>query len=486
MKYQRTLFLAFIALCMAVALETVTALAGDIPRPDTYVPSRAEIEKHKAPFDDPRPYLTTFGPKQVLPPALYERLTYDVGAMKDLWAKLVGFRAPDVVGKIAPEIKPGKYTYKDLVKYQGLKELMWPDLYNRIKPGGPPHAGNIPEFEIVPTRQYYYALPIAEATKQNNGKTKLDDKGYIIDETWESGLPFPQPSGKFKAQQVIYNLEKRYLSWGGMTYISFRPIGLNKQLHIDFNGEYIIKALPLSGRVLLEPYGWYDERAEQLREKSAYIYQFDAPRDVAGTAFSSLYFRGTEETDQLMVFIPSLRRVRKLTATDTQDPIQGQDIIYDDNDSFLQKLSPTRYPYKYEVIEEREFLLPALTHDGAEYVSSEGYEFRNMRFERRPMYVIKLTQLDSNYVYGSRIFYIDKETFLMASMSNYDQKGRLYRTMDMNWSFFPEMGAFSYSGGLYLLRDHLDLHSSVQQMYMLPAVWTRDDVGLSGVIKRAK
>ena len=351
---------------------------------------------------------------------------------------------------------------------------------------GPPHAGNIPEFEIVPTRQYFYALPICEATKRNMGKTKLDDKGYIIDETWESGYPFPKPSGKFKAQQVIYNLEKRYISWGQTLYITFRPIGFDKRLKIDFNGEYIIKAMPLSARVLLEPFGWYDERAERLREKSAYIYIFNAPRDVAGTAFSSLYYRDTEKTDQLMVYVPSLRRVRKLTATDTQDPIQGQDIIYDDNDSFLQKLSPNRYPYKYEILEEREFLCPALTLDGAEYVSSEGYEFRNMRFERRPMYVVKLTQLDPNYVYGSRIFYIDKETFLMAQMANYEQKGRLYRTMDMNWSFFPEMGAFSYSGGLYLLRDHLDLHSSVQQMYMIPAVWSRDDVGLSGVIRRAK
>ena len=138
MKSQKTLVLVFIALCLAVFAAPMITLAGDIPHPSTYVPSRAEVEKHKAPFDDPRPYLTTFGPKQVLPPSLYEKLTYDIDAMKEMWAELVGFRAPDVVGKIAPEIKPGKYTSKDLNKYPGLKKLMWPDLYDRIKPGGPP------------------------------------------------------------------------------------------------------------------------------------------------------------------------------------------------------------------------------------------------------------------------------------------------------------------------------------------------------------
>jgi len=476
----------FVVFCIVTFLFPLVVWAADIPQPETYFPTREQVEKYKKPFDDPRPYLKEFGPKQVLPKELYERLCYDEEKMKSLWTELIGFRAPDVVGKIAPEIKPGKYTYQDLGKYPGLKELMWPDLYNRIKPGGPPHAGNIPEFEIIPTRQYHWALPVAEATKENLGKTKLDNNGYIVPESWIAGYPFPQPSGPFKAQQVIYNLDKRYMAWDNNMGLTFRPIGLTKNLKIDFEGVYFIKAIRLAGRVTLGPYGWYDERAKHQGEKIAYMYNFLSPRDIAGTAFASLYYLDTGKADQLMVYVPSLRRVRKLTATDTQDPIQGQDIIYDDNDSFQQKLSPTRYPYKYEIIAEREYLVPAYTLDGSEYFSSKGFECRNMKFERRPIYVVQLTQSDPNYVYGKRIFIIDKETFLMHHMSNYDQKGRLYRTFDCNWSFFPEMGAFSYSGGMYLLRDHLDLHSGVQQFHQIPALWSRDDVGLEAVYKKGK
>ncbi len=130
--------------------------------------------------------------------------------------------------------------------------------------------------------------------------------------------------------------------------------------------------------------------------------------------------------------------------------------------------------------------MPAPTLDGAEYIKKEGLEFKNMKFERRPLYVIKLTQQDPNYVYSYRIFYIDKETFNFFHIENYDQKGRLYRTWDGNYSFFDEMGMFSWAGMLNSMRDHIDLHSGVQQPYQLPAFWTRKDVSLRGLVKKAK
>lgn len=483
MKSFKTSLLCFLVYCFVVSFLPFAVPAGEIPHPKSYQPNVTEIEKYKAPFDDPRPYLKTFGPKQILPPELYAKLTYDVEKMKNLWAEVVGFRAPDVVGKIAPEIKPGKYTYKDLEKYSGFKQLMWPDLYNRIKPGGSPFVGSIPEFEIIPTRQYYWALPIAEATKRNLGKAKLDDKGYLIQETWEGGFPFPQPTGKFKAQQIMFNDEKRYMSWGTNFCLVSRIFGINKNFRIDFDGSYIAYGLRFAGRVMMPPFGFLDERAKIRKELSAMVIHFLAPRDVAGTVETCLYYT-EDKPDQLMVYVPSLRRVRKLSATDTQDPNMGQDSIYDDNEGFHQKLSPTRYPYKFELVEEREYLVPSPTEDGSEYTSSKEMEFRNIKMERRPIYVVKLTQLDSNYVYSKRIFYIDKEMLQSYHIENYDQKGRLYRTHDMNFGWFPEMGMFSGWGSLILARDHVDKHSTLIQPCQFPAFWNREDVKIEGNIKQ--
>jgi len=488
MKHCRNIAISLLAVFVMLSAGAGLAAAEefDIPHPSTYVPTHADLLKHKKWYDDPRPYLTTFGPKQVLPPELYEKLSYDVDEMKKVWADAVGFKAPDVVGKIAPDFKLGKYTYKDKEKYPQIKELMWADMYKRFNPGGPPHGGNFPEIEVVPTQHYYWSLPIGQASKQNMGKTKLDEQGYPDWTTWQGGYPFPRPSGKFKAQQIMYNVEKRYLGWGLNFYILGNVHGFMKNMKQDFNGLYDVVHLRLAGRCLLGSKPWLDTRAEKRGEFKTFILGFLAPRDVAGAAQSALYYLDINKSDQLMMYLPSLRRIRKMTSTDSQDPVMGQDQIYDDNEGWMQKLSPTRYPYTYEVIDEREFLVPATTVDGSQYVSSEGLEFRNMKFERRPIYVVKLTQQDSNYVYGHRIFYIDQETFLFYHNEYYDQKGRLYRSWDGNYGWFPEMGQFAWCGMMLVMKDHIDLHSGVQQPYALPAFWDREDVSLRGLVRKAK
>lgn len=488
MKNFKSCVVMLFVVCLAVSVMPRTVQAVDIPHPDTYIPSFSEVRKHKDFFDDPRPYLTDFGPQKVLPPELYEMLTYDVDQMKKTWAELVGFKAPDVVGKIAPELKLGKYNYKDKEKYPEFKKLMWPDMYDRFKAGEPPHGGCIPEIEIIPTRQYYYAQPIAELTKKNVGKAKIGEDGFLSQETWLGGYPFPRPAGTndIRAKQIMYNVEKRYLSWGRNFYLNGFLKGYSKNLTIDIDVRYSVNHLSLAGRACMPPYGYFDGRAEKRNEVRGFIMSFQAPRDIAGTAQGALYYLDDDKADQLMVYVPSLRRIRKLSSTDSQDPIMGMDQIYDDNEGWMQKLSPTRYPYEFELLEEREFLVPVATVDGSEYISSERAELHGLKFERRPIYVVKLTQQDPNYVYSYRIFYIDQETFNFYHNEYYDQKGRLYRTWDGIYGWHPNMGAFSWNGMILLNRDHLDKHTTIGQCYQLPAFWDRKDISLKGLLKSGK
>jgi hypothetical protein len=476
----------FLGFCLVALLLPLAGEAGENPDPETYVPTVAQMEKHKAFYDDPRPLLNTFGPKQVLPPELYARLTHDIDEMRKKWAEVVGFKAPDAVGSIAPEVKPGKYTYTDLAQYPGFKNLMWPNLYDRIKPGEPPFAGSIPEFEIIPTRQFYWAEPIASATKQNEGKSKLDQDGYLIPETWLGGYPFPRPSEKFKAQQIMYNIEKRHTAWSSNYYVTGHVRGFTKGLKVDRDSTLRGYGMRLAGRVVMEPYGWFDERAKQRGESKTYIYYHLSPRDVEGTVQTGLYYLDPKKADQLMMHLPSIRRVRKMSSTDNQDQMANLDQTYDDTQGFSQKLSPTRYPYTYKVIEEREYLVPAPTLDGSNFISAEGIEFRNVQMERRPLYVVELNQLDPNYVYSRRLLYIDQEMFAFYHIDNFDRKGQLYRTFDLNWSFFPEMGKLTWCGALTLSNDHLDTHSSAGYMYDIPAFCDRNDFGLKAVNRQAK
>ncbi len=441
------------------------------------------LQKHKKWIDDPAPLNKVLPYSKILPADVYAKLTFDVEAMKKAWEEVVGFKAPDVVGKVAPEIKPGKYSYKDIQTMPGLKELMIP--YYRehaFKPGGPPWIGNFSEFTIVPTRQYYYALPIAEATKQNMGKTKLDQKGYIVNESYEGGLPFPRPSGKFKAQEILYNIVKRYQNSESDDSTGVFK-GFNKALKLDFDGLIEQKILRLAKRLVIPPLGYLDERARTRKEESSLLLSYLAPRDQAGTALQVTTFEEAKKFDAMYIYIGVLRRLRQMSTTDTQDALGGQDVIYDDNRGF-SSLTPTRWPWSAEVVGEREYLVPTTT-DGSIYVSSKGMEFRNVEMERRPCWVIKMKQLDKNYVYSYKVLYVDKETLYWYFIEDYDQKGRLYRTSHEIRTFIPEMGM--HAQRLCWNRDHIDLHSSIAFPFMTPMYnMGRGDVGLEGLIKKGK
>ena len=330
MKKVKSLAAYFLFSPFVILMVSATCIAEE------YNVTCEQIENHKAFFDDPRPIFKEWGHKKLLPSDVYTKMSYDVAAMKQAWAEVVGFKAPDVVGKIAPEINPGVYTYQDKEKFPGLKTLMIPLHYDTFfKPGGSPHAGNFPKIEIVPTRQYYYALPIAEATKKYMDKTRLNDRGYLIPESYEAGFPFPRPSGKFKGQQIMYNWEMRDTMWDNSTGLQ-HAMGFKKNLKNDFDSLANFWFLKLQGRVMTEPYGWYDERARKSGEIRALTFMNLAPRDFYGNILNSLCYMDADKFDQYQAYINVLRRIRKLSGTDLQDQAVGQDTILDDFEGFIE------------------------------------------------------------------------------------------------------------------------------------------------------
>lgn len=465
--------------CLVALLAVVPQLvpAEDLS-PWGYVPKLNVFKKAKATYDDPRAYTASFPLSKIVPGNIINAFRGDVGEMSKLWEQAVGFRSPDVVGKISPDIKPGKYTYKDLASSPGLKALFWPEMAARIRPGGPHHVGNISQFEVVPTRQRYWSPPIAKATLENEGKTQLNQAGYFKADTWKSGYPFPKPSGKFKAQQIVYNFRHSYANWEQNYALEMRMLGFDRNLKLDMDMDLYYNVIRLAGRTVAEPNGFLDKRAADKRELWSAMIDIRSPRDLAGVVQTTLTYQDPDSVDQSLIFLPSLRRTRKMSATDTQDPIMGQDIVYDDANGFSQKISPTRYPMDFKVTEEREYLVPVST-DLTEYVDSKTLEIRNAKFERRPMYVITLTEKDPNYVYSKRVLYIDKETFQLYFSENYDQKGRLYITIQFPYYFYPEYGMIVYSYANF--RNHIDLHTNVQYQFSMPAFWSRNDMSLKAL-----
>ena len=466
-----------------ICLFIMFSLLVDIPMvmgagPE-YKLSIGQWDQQKAFFDDPRPYKNVYSMKKLMPPEVYAKLSCNPEEAKKLWAQVVGFKAPDLVGKVAPEIKPGTYTYKDKDKF-GFKELMPPEYYKRFALQAPPHAGNYSEVKVVPTRQYYWHPRIAEASAK--AAVKQDAEGYIVPASYNGGFPFPKPSGPHKAIQVVYNWQKRYIG-GDSQHGLQRGKGFSKNLKVDFDTINEFATARLSTRVYMEPYGYLDDRAKSQGEHRSFNFKQLAPRDLYGNAVSITSYIDPSKFDLLFVYVNSLRRIRRLSATDAQDQAVGQDTIYEDFEGFNQQLSPKRFPYTFKLLAEREYLMPICPEDGSTMVTSNG-ELKNLEWERRPVYVVELDQQDKNFIYSKRIMYIDKETFIMHIVENYDQKGRLYRTTENIPSYYSDLGI----GGpeLHNQRDYVDYHSFVSRVFIYPAAWIgRDEISLRGLAKGA-
>lgn len=397
-------------------------------------------------------------------------LSFDVKEGSERWAEMVGFKSPDLVGTMAPEIKPGKYTLEDKERLP-FAELMPPFLYERFnEPGGQGKnfAANFTEFEVVPTRQYWQHLAVADASVANAGAAKLDEKGYLLYDTYKGGIPFPKPSGEQKGWQVLYNYIESYTYFQGEDYLSqTAAYGVDGRFKIDRHGKGDYYAMRLFQRLMREPKGtWYDDRAEQQGEKQAVYYEALEPRDLYGNAYMLSKRVDPEEMDNFLLYTPLTRRIRKMSSSDRQDQAIGLDYAYDDVNNLDQKLTPNAYPYKIRILEEREFLVPTYSLTGNEYFDSEAkFLWRNLKFERRPMYVLEMEQLDSTYVYSKRIYYVDKETFIIAGGTYYDQKDRLWRAYNVQYGFTPEIGIFWWMAASYF--DHIDVHSTLEQNFSI-------------------
>jgi len=175
-----------------------------------------------------------------------------------------------------------------------------------------------------------------------------------------------------------------------------------------------------------------------------------------------------------------------MSATDTQDPMG--DLTYDDSNMLAQKITSEKYPYKFDIIAEREYLMPCTYEHSPLWVDSKNYyAVREVEFQRRPSYVLQMTQLDPNYIYSKRVLYIDKETFVCLFAAYYDQEGKLYRTQCYTgYIFFPEIGQSTVYGGIVTQHDHVDLHSTFQVLVGIPAVYEREQFTMQYLIKMGK
>lgn len=126
---------------------------------------------------------------------------------------------------------------------------------------------------------------------------------------------------------------------------------------------------------------------------------FDQPRDVKGTALLT-YSHKTEADDQWL-YLPALKRVKRIASRNKSGPFMGSEFAYED----LTSQEVEKYTYRF--VEETEL-------NGA------------------PMFVIERDPVDKYSGYSKQLAWIHAQEYRPEKIEFYDRKGSLLKTLNFS------------------------------------------------------
>lgn len=135
---------------------------------------------------------------------------------------------------------------------------------------------------------------------------------------------------------------------------------------------------------------------EQETDGDKSLTVFDKPRDVKGTAFLS--FSHAVGADDQWLYLPALKRVKRIASRNKSGPFMGSEFAYEDLSSFEIE----KYTYRY------------LKDDAC---------------EGGDCFVVEQFPVDKNSGYTRRIVWLDKTEYRVYKVEFYDRKNSLLKTL---------------------------------------------------------
>jgi outer membrane lipoprotein-sorting protein len=183
-----------------------------------------------------------------------------------------------------------------------------------------------------------------------------------------------------------------------MRRVDERPRGADQRLRMTW------RLLQPSGaeRVRELRSWWRDYRAPDGRLRSKRLIVFDAPADVKDTAFLVWSYRPADADDDRWIYLPALRKVRRVAGQDRGRSFAGTEFNYDDLGD-------------REVDEDTHVLVRT---------EIEG---------ERTLHVVESTPHDDDSPHARRLQWVDAETYTVPRIEYYDRHGRLEKVLEIEW-----------------------------------------------------
>jgi hypothetical protein len=301
------------------------------------------------------------------------------------------------------------------------------------------------ELEIGPSFRDYGEAPVyLDASEAQNGNAVLGKDGAL--EEYVAGRPFPEeidcegdPQAGLK---TIWNFVKRWQGDGGKTDFFYSYWDRGERLPLYYRGT--AKGIQLARRP--EPY--YLKNGGDIFKKEKRLaatgIEVDAPFDARGIMLMTYRYKSSEKSlaeaknDDTWVYVPDLRRVRRISRAQRTDAVAGTDFTADDLFSF----SGVPPQYDWLCLGQQDVIAPFNTrmlaypyeknHDFGPY----GLSFANDRWELRHAWIVRFDPKNDDHPYSRKDIWIDKQTFEPLYSFAYDRKKELWKIIWHNhrWS----------------------------------------------------
>jgi hypothetical protein len=340
--------------------------------------------------------------------------------MAQRWTSLAGLVVITmlVAGGARADVAPGdRITDQNIDK---VKDLISPGLEWCIRHGWP--------LTIVAPKHIEWPKAYKEATEKYAAQVRLSADGLKM-ENYVAGLPFPNidPKDPQFVYKVMWNYD--YGPGQGLDDTDLRnfdadtgsiadhgPMSVERHFLLDH-----FRRLFWIGRLYVEP-------KPEMPNPNGYraqqgLYPILEPFDLKGVGALGNRYISADKQDDSWLYLPSLRRVRRLSTAQRSDALFGQDTDVDSYYGYAGQVAWMDWKY----LGERDLLgVFHAEHNPVKWNDKVDWAFDD-NWEKRRVYVVEGTSKLPQYAYGKRVLFIDKEAWAIPYSDIYDRSGELWK-----------------------------------------------------------
>ncbi len=308
-----------------------------------------------------------------------------------------------------------------------LKGLISPGMEWCIKHGWP--------IKMVENKRIEWPKAYKDATEKYASQVKLAPDGLSV-LNYVAGLPFPNidPKDPQIAFKVMWNYDYHYLTTDDVDLRNFDadtgsiadkgPITVERHFLLDH-----FRRLFWNGRLYVDPKP--DKPNPNGYRGQQGLYPILEPFDLKGVGALGNRYIDPAKQDDSWLYLPSLRRVRRLSTAQRSDALFGQDTDVDSYYGYSGHIAWMEWKY----LGEKE-VISAMhgQHYPVKWNEKVDWAFDDV-WEKRKVHVIEGISKLPQYAYSKRVMFIDTETWTIPFTDIYDRSGELWKIWINDFSF---------------------------------------------------